>query len=87
MLHSLALAAAFPASTSAGGSRANERHDGKLSPRRNLPATVLEALAQSRMHKLELELRCYRWLCEVAPRTSADTHKGSLSGLTDRRKR
>ena len=79
MLHSLARVPASPtSSTSAGGSRANERHDAKLSPRRNLAATFLEALAQSRMHKLELELRFYRSLCEVASRTLADRHKGDV---------
>jgi hypothetical protein len=30
------------------------------------------------MHKLELERRFYRSLCEVAPRTLADTHKGAV---------
>ena len=88
MLHSLALAPASPTSnTSADGSRANERHDAKLSPRRDLPATVLESLAQARMHKLELELRFYRSLCQVAPRTLADTHIGAarlhLEGLKE----
>jgi hypothetical protein len=68
MLHALALASTSSASTSAGGSGENERHDAKLSPGRKLPATVLEALAQSRMYKLELEFRHYRWLCQVARR-------------------